>query len=118
MTLIKMSMKSSRSIKMCLMVLDVWRVRIELRLNLPLVQWYTHLAKYPSLRERERVKEELDHMEKLGVIRKAEQPTEWMSSLVVVEKPNGKVRLCLDPQDLNNAIQREHYPMQTMEEVR
>lgn len=57
-------------------------------------------------------------MEKLGVIRKAEEPTEWMSSLVVVEKPNGKVRLCLDPQDLNNAIQREHYPMQTVEEVR
>ena len=40
-----------------------------------------------------------------------------MSSLVVVEKPNGKVRLCLDPRDLNKAIQREHYPMQTVEEV-
>jgi len=40
-----------------------------------------------------------------------------VSSLVVVEKPNGKVRLCLDPQDLNKAIQREHYPIQTVEEV-
>ena len=42
-----------------------------------------------------------------------------MSSLVVVGKPNGKVRLCLDPRDLNKAIQREHYPtrMQTVEEV-
>ena len=56
-------------------------------------------------------------MEKLGVIHKAEEPTEWVSSLVVVEKPNGKVQLCLDPQDLNKAIQREHYPMQTVEEV-
>ena len=28
-----------------------------------------------------------------------------------------KVRICLDPKDLNNAIQREHYPMQTIDEV-
>ena len=34
-----------------------------------------------------------------------------------MEKPNGKVRLCLDPRDLNKAIQREHYPMTTVEEV-
>jgi len=67
--------------------------------------------------QREKVKEELDRMEKLGVIRKAEEPTEWVSSLVVVEKPNGNVRLCLDPRDLNKAIQREHYPMKTVEEV-
>ena len=34
-----------------------------------------------------------------------------------MEKPNGKVRLCLDPRNLNKAIQREHYPMKTVEEV-
>ena len=56
-------------------------------------------------------------MEKIGAIRTAEEPTEWVSSLVVVEKPNGKVRLCLDPRDLNKAIQRQHYPMQALEEV-
>jgi len=56
-------------------------------------------------------------MEKLGFIRKAEEPTEWVRSLVVVEKPNGKARLFLDPRDLNKAIQGEHYPMQTVEEV-
>lgn len=92
-----------------------YRIKIE-----PTVSPVVHPpGKIPfTQRERERVKEELDHMEKLGVIRKAEEPTEWMSSLVVVEKLNGKVRLCLDPQDLNKAIQREHYPMQTVEEVR
>ena len=62
------------------------------------------------------MKEQLDRMEKLGVIRKAEEPTEWDSSLVVVEKPNGKVRLSLDPRDLNKAIQREHYPMRTVKD--
>ena len=34
-----------------------------------------------------------------------------------MEKPNGKVRLCYGPGDLNKAIQREHYPMKTVEEV-
>ena len=26
---------------------------------------------------------------------------EWLNSLVVVKKPNGKLRICLDPTDLN-----------------
>ena len=53
----------------------------------------------------------------MGSAGKADEPTEWVSSLVVVQKPNGKVRLCLGPRDLNKAIQREHYPMKTVEEV-
>lgn len=27
-----------------------------------------------------------------------------------------KLRICLDPQDLNKAIKREHYPLRTIEE--
>ena len=30
--------------------------------------------------------------------------------LVVREKPNGILRVCLDPRDMNKAIRREHYP--------
>ena len=37
--------------------------------------------------------------------------------MVTVVKPNGDIRICIDPRDLNNAIQREHYPMKTIEEV-
>lgn len=40
-----------------------------------------------------------------------------MNSLVTVVKPNGDIRICIDPRDLNNAIQREHYPMKTIEEI-
>lgn len=28
-----------------------------------------------------------------------------------------KVRICIDPKDLNTAIKREHYPIKTVEEV-
>ena len=56
-------------------------------------------------------------MEKLGVIVRREQPTEWVNSLVVVQKLNGAVRLCIDPRDLNAAMKRSHYPMMTVDEV-
>ena len=64
-----------------------------------------------------KVKDELSRLERMRVIAKVSEPTEWVNSLVVVEKPNKKVRLCLDPRDLNKSILREHYPMKTVEEV-
>ena len=56
-------------------------------------------------------------MEKLGVIVRQEDPTEWVNSLVVVQKPCGAVRLCIDPRDLDKAMKRSHYPMKTVGEV-
>ena len=37
--------------------------------------------------------------------------------MVVVTKKSGQLRLCLDPKDLNDAIQREHYPLPVIEDV-
>lgn len=34
--------------------------------------------------------------------------------MVIVAKPN-KLRICMDPKDLNRAIKRPHYPMPTIE---
>ena len=56
------------------------------------------------------VKEELDKLEKLGVIKKVREPTPWVNPVVIVHKPNGDIRLCMDPRYLNKYIQRElHY---------
>ena len=66
---------------------------------------------------REKIKAELDRMEDIGVIVKQNQPTPWVNSMVTVLKPNGKLRICIDPRDLNKAIQREHYPLKTIEDV-
>jgi hypothetical protein len=55
-------------------------------------------------------------MEAAGHITKVQEPTDWVSSMVTVMK-NGKVRICIDPKDLNKAIRREHYPIPTLEEV-
>ena len=48
----------------------------------------------------DRVKTELDRMEELQVITKVDTPTHWVNSMVVVEKPSGALRICLDPRDL------------------
>ena len=37
--------------------------------------------------------------------------------MVVIRKPNGKLRICIDPRDLNKVVKREHYPMRTIEEI-
>ena len=66
---------------------------------------------------RAKVKEELARMEQLGVVERIREPTDWVNSMVTVMKPNGKLRLCIDPRDLNKAIKREHYPMKTVEEI-
>ena len=55
---------------------------------------------------RERLKKSLDEMERDGVIEKVDEPTEWVNSVVLVEKPNSeKLCICLDPRPLNEAIQ-------------
>ena len=54
---------------------------------------------------------------KLGVVKPVHEPTDWVSSLVAVEKPNGKLRVCLDPRDLNKAIKRHHFKLPTAEEL-
>ena len=43
-----------------------------------------------------KVKAELERMENLGVISKVDIPTDWCVGTVVVPKPDGKIRMCLD----------------------
>jgi hypothetical protein len=62
------------------------------------------------------LKKELDRMVKEEIVAPVNDPTDWVSSMVTVVKPN-KLRICIDPKDLNQAIKRSHYPMPTIEEV-
>ena len=65
-----------------------------------------------------KLKKELDQMVKDKIIRRVTEPTDWVNSIVVVEKPNtGKLRICLDPKALNEAIRRPHFKTPTLEDV-
>ena len=73
----------------------------------PDISQVIHSARRISLVLRDKVDIELDKMLKLGIIVPVNEPTEWVNQLVVAEKPNGKLRICLDSHDLNEAILRE-----------
>ena len=62
------------------------------------------------------LKAHIEALEKIQVLKKVTQPTDWISSEVVVRKGD-KLRLCIDPKDLNKALKRSHYPMPTIEEI-
>ena len=61
------------------------------------------------------LQKKIDELERKGVLAKVTTPTDWISSMVAVRKPSDKLRICLDPQDLNRALKRPHYPMPTVE---
>jgi hypothetical protein len=63
------------------------------------------------------IKEELDRLVKLDVLTKVEVPTDWISSMVAVQKKDGSVRLCIDPKPLNKALKRNHYPPPDIEDL-
>jgi hypothetical protein len=66
----------------------------------------------------EPLERELKRLVDLGVLAPVDGPTPWVSQLVVVRKPNSDdVRICLDPRELNRALQREHYRSPVIEDV-
>ena len=69
---------------------------------------------------KDKFKQELDSMESQGIISKfygRNVSPEWLNSFVIVKKPNGALRVCLDLTDLNKNIIRPVCNAQTMEDV-
>lgn len=62
------------------------------------------------------LKEEIKHLEREGIVSKVENHTEWVSNLVLIKRKD-KIRICLDPVELNQALKRVNYQMPTIEEV-
>ena len=66
------------------------------------------------LRLRDKLKATLDDLERRHIITRVEEPVDWVSNLVIVEKANNTLKLCLDPPDLNQAIEREDFKTQVL----
>lgn len=60
---------------------------------------------------------ELVKMVRDEIISPVDYPTDWVNNLQIVEKPNGKLRICLDPKPLNACIKREHFLIPTVEDL-
>ena len=73
---------------------------------------------------------EIRNLEQLGILEETKDVTEWVKSFVIMEKKiptdsnssqghsiNKKLRICLDPRDLNEALEREPYYTWSIEEI-
>ena len=73
---------------------------------------------------------EIRNLEQLGILEESKDVTEWVNSFVIMEKKiptdsnssqghsmNKKLRICLDPRDLNEALEREPYYIHSIEEI-
>ena len=63
-----------------------------------------------------------------GILEEVKEHTDWVNSYVIVEKDTGshqspnhtikrKLRICLDPRDLNQALEREPYQTCSIDEI-
>ena len=73
-------------------------------------------------------KEEIKSLAKQGILEEVKEHTDWVNSYVIVEKDTGnhhspnhtvkkKLRICLDPRDLNEALEREPYHTRSVDEI-
>ena len=74
-------------------------------------------ARRVSFALRPKLKAELERLTDLGVLKPVDEPTDWVSNLVVATKESGDLRLCLDPKPLNSALKRERYPLPVIDDV-
>ena len=86
------------------LLLEKYHIRVNTDIS-PVI----HSARRINLALRDKVDTELDKMLILGITVPVNEPTEWVNQLVVTEKLNRKLRICLDSSDLNEAILRERY---------
>ena len=62
-------------------------------------------------------KAELDRLMREGIITEVHEHTEWINTIVPVMKEVGSLRLCLDPKDLNKAIERNQWYARTLDYI-
>lgn len=66
---------------------------------------------------REKFKAELDRLEDLGVLAKVDEPTAWVSSVVIATKKSGALRICIDPRLLNQVLKRETHQLPILDDL-
>ena len=72
----------------------------------PTVKPATHARRKVPIESKEAIDKELDYLIEEEIITEQVQPTPWVSSVTFPMKPNGEVRVCLDPSNEQGHHQR------------
>ena len=56
-------------------------------------------------------------MERMGVIKKVMEPSQWCAGMVIVPKSTGAVRICIDLKPLNASVLQEPHPIPKVDET-
>lgn len=59
----------------------------------------------------------LQSMVNNGVIEPVDYPTQWVHRLAIAEKKSGELRLCINPEDMNPYVEREHFKLPTFDDI-
>ena len=90
---------------------------VNITLNDGAVPYNCGVARRIPLALQDKVKAEIEQMEKDGIIIRETEPTDWCSPMVPVTKQNGRVRICVDLKRLNSNDKREHFPLPLVEDT-
>ena len=68
---------------------------------------------------RDKVDAEIQRLIDLDIVEKVDGPTDWVSPIVVVNKPHnpGELRICIDMRQANRAIKRSRYVQPTVDDI-
>ena len=66
---------------------------------------------------REKLEKKIRELLDDDIIEPVEGPTPWVSPLVIIPKPSGGIRCCVDMHEENAAVVRERHPIPTVDEV-
>lgn len=64
-----------------------------------------------------RLKSTLAELVKKEIISPVEVPTDYVNNIVIVEKPDKSIRICLDPTQLNKDLKSNKYPIPTVADL-
>ncbi len=65
----------------------------------------------------EPAKAQLSEMLRDGVIERVTEPSAWCHPMQIAFKPDGRLRICMDPRYLNRFLERAIYPFPSLEQV-
>ena len=68
-----------------------------------------------SPKQRQEIDKEMDKMINSNVIMKSVSP--WAALVILVPKPNGEVRLCIDFRDVNSVTIKDSYPLPRIDDI-